>query len=154
MAAPSPRASLGRRPVCGRTEQRRPPVSKRYETKVRMVCGSLSYCCSSAQNAHEKCLYRPSRQPHGLLHLRRRGRDQDARQHALSGFFRPYLLTHPPTCTLTHSRPDSLVLLRSFGGLGCCSCRVRVCRCWGCCSLSVCLCVCDLLIVFTCAGGR
>jgi len=27
---------------------------------------------------------------------------------------------------------------------GCCSCRVRVCRCWGCCCLS--LCVCDLLI--------
>jgi len=32
VAAPSPRASLGRRTVCGRTEQRRPPVSKRYET--------------------------------------------------------------------------------------------------------------------------
>jgi len=28
LAAPSPRASLGRRTVCGRTEQRRPPVSK------------------------------------------------------------------------------------------------------------------------------
>jgi len=37
MAAPSPGASLGRRMVCGRTEQRRPPVSKRYKTKVRMV---------------------------------------------------------------------------------------------------------------------
>jgi len=36
VAAPSPRASLGRRTVCGRTEQRRPPISKRYETKVRM----------------------------------------------------------------------------------------------------------------------
>jgi len=34
----------------------------------------------------------------------------------------------------------------SFGGSGCCSCRVRVCRCRGCCSLSVC--VCDLLIFF------
>ena len=32
VAAPSPRASLGRRTVCGHTEQRRPPVSKRYET--------------------------------------------------------------------------------------------------------------------------
>jgi len=32
VAAPSPRASLGRRTVCGRTEQRRPPVTKRYET--------------------------------------------------------------------------------------------------------------------------
>jgi len=29
-------------------------------------------------------------------------------------------------------------------GLGCCSCRVCVCR--GCCSLSVCVCVCDLLL--------
>jgi len=29
----------------------------------------------------------------------------------------------------------------SFGGLGCYSCRVRVCRCRGCCSLSVCVCV-------------
>ena len=29
----------------------------------------------------------------------------------------------------------------SFGGLGCCSCRVRVSRCRGCCSLSVCVCV-------------
>ena len=41
VAAPSPRASLGRRTVCGRTEQRRPPVSKRYEIKVRMVWGSF-----------------------------------------------------------------------------------------------------------------
>jgi len=41
VAAPSPRASLGRRTICGRTEQRRPPVSKRHETKVRMVWGSF-----------------------------------------------------------------------------------------------------------------
>jgi len=41
VAAPSPRASLGRRTVCGRTEQRRPPVSKPHETKVRMVWGSF-----------------------------------------------------------------------------------------------------------------
>jgi len=41
VAAPSPRASLGRRTVCGRTEQRRPAVSKRYETKVRMLWGSF-----------------------------------------------------------------------------------------------------------------
>jgi len=41
VAAPSPRASLGRRTVCGRTEQRRPPGSTRYETKVRMVWGSF-----------------------------------------------------------------------------------------------------------------
>ena len=32
VAAPSPRASLGRRTVCGRTEQLLAPVSKRYET--------------------------------------------------------------------------------------------------------------------------
>jgi len=41
VAAPSPRASLGRRTVCGRKEQHRPPVSKRYESKVRMVWGSF-----------------------------------------------------------------------------------------------------------------
>ena len=41
VAAPSPRASLRRRTVCGRTGQRQPPVSKRYETKVRMVWGSF-----------------------------------------------------------------------------------------------------------------
>ena len=41
VAAPSPRSSLGRRTVCGSTEQRWPPVSKRYETKVRMVWGSF-----------------------------------------------------------------------------------------------------------------
>jgi len=29
----------------------------------------------------------------------------------------------------------------SFGGLGCCSCRVCLCRCRGCCYLSVCVCV-------------
>ena len=29
----------------------------------------------------------------------------------------------------------------TFGGVGCCSCRVRVCRCRGCCSLSMCVCV-------------
>ena len=41
VAAPSPRASLGRRTVCGRTEQRRPTDLKRHETKVRMVWGSF-----------------------------------------------------------------------------------------------------------------
>jgi len=41
VAAPSLRASLRRRTICGRTEQRRPPVSKRYEAKIRMVWGSL-----------------------------------------------------------------------------------------------------------------
>jgi len=30
----------------------------------------------------------------------------------------------------------------SFGGPGCCSCHLRVCRCRGCCSLYVCVCVC------------
>ena len=34
VVALSPRASLGQRTVCGRTEQRRPPGLKRYETKV------------------------------------------------------------------------------------------------------------------------
>ena len=48
MAAPSPRASLGRRTVCGRTEQRRPPVSKRYETKVRMVWGNFLIAIAAA----------------------------------------------------------------------------------------------------------
>ena len=48
VAAPSPRASLGRRTVCGRTEQRRPPVSKRYETKVRMVWGSFLISIAAA----------------------------------------------------------------------------------------------------------
>ena len=41
VAAPSPRASLGRRTVCGRTEQRRPQGSKRCKTKVTMVWGSF-----------------------------------------------------------------------------------------------------------------
>ena len=41
VAAPSPRASLGLRTVCARTVQRRPPVSKHYETKVNMVYGSF-----------------------------------------------------------------------------------------------------------------
>ena len=67
VAAPSPRASLGRRTVCERTEQRRPPVSKRHETKLRMVWGEFSYYCSSAQNTHEKWSQRPRRQPHFLL---------------------------------------------------------------------------------------
>ena len=48
VAAPSPRASLGRRTVCGRTEQRRPSVSKRYETKVRMVWGSCLIAIAAA----------------------------------------------------------------------------------------------------------
>ena len=47
-----------------------------------------------------------------------------------------------PGLSFHHKRP-----FRSFGGLGCCSCRVRVCRCRGCCSLSVSPCVCDLLIL-------
>ena len=41
VAAPPPRASLGRCMVCGRMEQRRPPVSKRYGTKSRIVWGSF-----------------------------------------------------------------------------------------------------------------
>jgi len=41
VAAPSPRASIGRRTVCGRTEQRRPQCSKRCETKVGPVWGSF-----------------------------------------------------------------------------------------------------------------
>jgi len=48
VTAPSPRASLGRRTVCGRTEQRRPPVSKRYETKVRMVWWSFLIAIAAA----------------------------------------------------------------------------------------------------------
>jgi len=41
VAAPSPRASPGRRTVCGRTEQRRAQGSKRCKTKVRMLWGSF-----------------------------------------------------------------------------------------------------------------
>jgi len=41
VAASSPRASLGRRTVCGRTEQRRLRDLKRCETKVRVVWGSV-----------------------------------------------------------------------------------------------------------------
>jgi len=48
VAAPSPKASVGRRAVCGRTEQRRPPVSQRYETKVRMVWGSFLIAIAAA----------------------------------------------------------------------------------------------------------
>ena len=48
VAAPSQRAGLGRRTVCGRTEQHRPPVSKRYETKVRMVWGSFLIAIAAA----------------------------------------------------------------------------------------------------------
>jgi len=55
VAAPSPRASLGRYTVCRRTEQRRPPILKRYETKENGM-GEFSYCCSSAQNTREKWL--------------------------------------------------------------------------------------------------
>ena len=41
VAAPSPRAGLGRRTVCGRTEQRRPQGWKRCETNVSMVRGNF-----------------------------------------------------------------------------------------------------------------
>jgi len=41
--AASPRASLGRRTVYGRTDQHRPQGSKRCETKVRMVWGSFLF---------------------------------------------------------------------------------------------------------------
>ena len=47
VAASSPRASLGRRTVCGSTEQGRPPVWKRYETKVRMVWGSFIFAAAA-----------------------------------------------------------------------------------------------------------
>ena len=58
-------------------------------------------------------------------------------------------LSHPPGRGRWHA-PSSRHLRTllsvcgrcSFGGLGCCSCRVCVCRCRGCCSLSVCVCVC------------
>jgi len=55
VAAPSPRASLGRRTVCGRTEQRRPPVSKRYETKVRMVWGSFLIAAAALKTPTRNC---------------------------------------------------------------------------------------------------
>ena len=48
VAVPSPSASLGRHTVCGRTEQRRPPVSKRYETKVILVWGSFLIAIAAA----------------------------------------------------------------------------------------------------------
>jgi len=52
------------------------------------------------------------------------------------------ILVHAPSSR--HLRALLSVCGRcSFGGLRCCSCCVRVCRCRGCCSLSVC--VCDLL---------
>jgi len=47
VAAPSPRASPGRRMVCGRAEQRTPPGSKRCETKARMVWGSFLIAASA-----------------------------------------------------------------------------------------------------------
>ena len=43
VAVPSLRVSLGRRTVCGRTEQRRPPGSKRYKTKGIHCMGDFSY---------------------------------------------------------------------------------------------------------------
>ena len=45
--------SLGRRTVCGRTEQRLPPVSKRYDTKVRMVCRSF-FIAAAALKIHTR----------------------------------------------------------------------------------------------------
>jgi len=53
--SPSPRASLGRRTVCGRTEQRRPQGSKRCKTKIRMVWGSF-LIAATALKTHEKWL--------------------------------------------------------------------------------------------------
>ena len=50
VAAPSLRASLGRRTACGRTAQRRSQGSKRCETNVSLVWGCFLFCCSSAQN--------------------------------------------------------------------------------------------------------
>ena len=55
VAAPSPRASLGRRTVCGRTELCRPPVSKRYETKVRMVWGSFIIAAAALKTPTRNC---------------------------------------------------------------------------------------------------
>jgi len=54
VVALSPRASLGRRTVCGRTEQRRPPVLKRYETKVRMVWGSVLIAAAALKTSTRK----------------------------------------------------------------------------------------------------
>jgi len=54
-AAPSPNASLGRRAVCGRTEQRRPPGTKRYETKVRMVWGSFLIAAAALKTPTRNC---------------------------------------------------------------------------------------------------
>jgi len=56
--------------------------------------------------------------------------------------------THPGVGGGTHRRSSrhlrallSVCGRCSFGGLGCCSCLVCVCRCRGCCSLLVCVCV-------------
>jgi len=54
VAAPSPRASLGRRTVCGRTEQHWTPAWKRYETKVRIVLGSFLIAAAALKTPTRK----------------------------------------------------------------------------------------------------
>ena len=65
VAVPSPRASLGRRTVCGCTEQpRRPPVVKRYETKARMVCGSFLIAAAALKTPTRNGYNAQGRHPH------------------------------------------------------------------------------------------
>ena len=114
----------------------------------------MQYCCTTIAQ------YTPPHRPPSL----------DAIHYAIFGGVNPiYIYIYVYICIYIHkslyrvntSRPNTLLQLRncykapihmrllgrcSFGGVGCCSCRVSVCRCRGCCSLSVCVCVCDLLI--------
>jgi len=61
------RRLIGEHVAVNPTEQRRPPVSKRYETKVRMVWGRFLIAVAALKTTHEKWLTRPRRPPHVYL---------------------------------------------------------------------------------------
>jgi len=131
LAAPSPRASLGRRTVCGRTEQRRPPVSKRSETKVRMVWGSFLIAAAALKT--------PTRNGYNV-----QGVNLTFPTSSLPG-----RTTRTPLFTLPLFTPSSRHLRAllsvcgrcSFGGLGCCSCCVCVSVSGVLFSVSLCVCM-------------
>ena len=106
VAAPSPRASLGRRTVCGRTEQRRPPVSKRYETKVRMEWESFLIAIAAA------ALKTPTRNGYNAQGVN---------------------LTFCVSFISYNSRHNSIARSRETGGWSCCTCSFsRGGDCLGC----------------------
>jgi len=150
VAATSSRASLGRRTVYGRTEQRRPPVSKRYETKVRMVWGSFLIAAAALKTPTENgyaaqdvnlmfCYTRAGCAPLASCPLHPTGIVIFCRRATM----RTCLFTRtPPIWSFRSRRAPNRILALSLPALSCCS-RRALARVFSLAAACICACLLD-----------